>query len=225
MQDSTEQNQPRTITDKEIVGLKYFDQLGEMLIPVAAASHFEVDRAVPIKMEVTPTAGGEHDERGVMDRMIQSNRTYVMDGGYARYGLFNGIVEAGTSFSTAVLSGASAEMRGREVAEFDDLPGSGYQPTLLVELADGADYGNASQEVFGHLIFVQRLTPAITPYHPSPARLLECTLDSWPRPVRPKCHPEQTSWIPVNQMGIDCLLPPETALLSADVGGHSYECR
>jgi hypothetical protein len=27
IQDSTEQNQPRTITDKDIVGLKYFDQL------------------------------------------------------------------------------------------------------------------------------------------------------------------------------------------------------
>jgi hypothetical protein len=31
MQDSTEKNQPRTITDKDIVGLKYFDQLGQVL--------------------------------------------------------------------------------------------------------------------------------------------------------------------------------------------------
>jgi hypothetical protein len=37
MDDSTEQNQPRTITDKEIVGLEYIDQLVEKLIPVAAA--------------------------------------------------------------------------------------------------------------------------------------------------------------------------------------------
>jgi hypothetical protein len=94
-----------------------------------------------------------------MDRMIESNGTYVMDCGYAKYELFNRIVEAGTSRWTAVLSGASAEMRARDDPEFDDLPGSGYQPTLLVELADDADYGNASQEIFGHLIFVQRLTP------------------------------------------------------------------
>ena len=231
MQDSTEQNQPRTITDKDIVGLKYFDQLGQLLqqlhhvgcerdkagnrslhmdqycmlillymfnpvvkslrglqqasqlqrvqeklgckrsslgslsesvsvfdperlkpiieslgeklIPIAADNrlkdvqqtltlvdgtivealpriamasfrecqsgsgnklkwtlhtHFEVDRAVPTKMEVTPTAGGEHDERAVMDRMIESNRTYVMDRGYAKYELFNRIVEAGSSY-------------------------------------------------------------------------------------------------------------------------------
>jgi hypothetical protein len=49
-------------------------------------------------MEVTPTAGGEHDERAVMDRMIESNRTYVMDRGYAKYELFNRIVEAGSSY-------------------------------------------------------------------------------------------------------------------------------
>jgi hypothetical protein len=31
MQDSTEQNESRTITDRDIVGLKYFDQLGQVL--------------------------------------------------------------------------------------------------------------------------------------------------------------------------------------------------
>jgi hypothetical protein len=94
-----------------------------------------VDRAVPAKIEATPTVGGEYDERAVLDRMIESNRTYVMDRGYAKYELFNRIVESGTSRWTAVLGGASAEMRARDVPEFDDLPGSGYQPTLLVELA------------------------------------------------------------------------------------------
>ena len=61
-------------------------------------THFEVDRSVPTKMEVTPTTGGEHDERAVMDRMIESDRTYVMDHGYAKFELFNGIVNAGSSY-------------------------------------------------------------------------------------------------------------------------------
>ena len=61
-------------------------------------THFEVDRSVPTKMEVTPTAGGEHDERAVMDRMIESNRTYAMDRGYAKFELFNRIVDAGSSY-------------------------------------------------------------------------------------------------------------------------------
>ena len=61
-------------------------------------THFEVDRSVPTKMEVTPTAGGEHDERAVMDRMVESDRTYVMDRGYAKFELFNRIVNAGSSY-------------------------------------------------------------------------------------------------------------------------------
>ena len=61
-------------------------------------THFEVDRFVPTKIAVTPTAGGEHDERAVMDRMIESNRTYAMDRGYAKFQLFNRIVDAGSSY-------------------------------------------------------------------------------------------------------------------------------
>lgn len=54
-------------------------------------THFEVDRSIPTRMEVTPTAGGEHDERAVIDRMVESDRTYVMDRGYAKFELFNRI--------------------------------------------------------------------------------------------------------------------------------------
>ena len=61
-------------------------------------THFEVDRSVPTKMEVTPTAGGEHDERAVMDRMVESDWTYVMDRGYAKFELFNRIVDSGSSY-------------------------------------------------------------------------------------------------------------------------------
>jgi len=73
-------------------------------------THFEVDRSIPTKIEVTPTGGGENDERVVMDRMIESNRTYAMDRGYAKYELFNRIVEAGSSyvcrFETTASSGS-----------------------------------------------------------------------------------------------------------------------
>jgi hypothetical protein len=61
-------------------------------------THFEVDRFVPTKIEVTPTAGGEHDERAVMGRMIESNRTYALDRGYAMFRLFNRIVDASSSY-------------------------------------------------------------------------------------------------------------------------------
>jgi hypothetical protein len=37
----------------------------------------------PKKMDVMPTAGGEYDERAEMDRVIESNQTYLMDCGQA----------------------------------------------------------------------------------------------------------------------------------------------
>ena len=60
-------------------------------------THLEVDRCGPTKLEVNPTAGGEHDERIVMDRMIESNRTYAMDRSYAKFQLLNYIADAGSS--------------------------------------------------------------------------------------------------------------------------------
>ena len=61
-------------------------------------THFEVDRSVPTRIDVTPTAGGEHDERAVMARTVESDRTYVMDRGYAKFELFNRIVDVGSSY-------------------------------------------------------------------------------------------------------------------------------
>lgn len=61
-------------------------------------THFEVDRSIPTRIDVTPTAGGEHDERAVMARAVEGDRTYVMDRGYAKFELFNRIVDAGSSY-------------------------------------------------------------------------------------------------------------------------------
>jgi len=61
-------------------------------------THFEVFKAVPVRVDVTPTAGGEHDERAVMQRAIEPDRTYAFDRGYAKFELFNRIVDAGSSY-------------------------------------------------------------------------------------------------------------------------------
>ncbi len=55
-------------------------------------------KAVPVRIDVTPTAGGEHDERAVMERAIEPDRTYAFDRGYAKFELFNRIVDAGSSY-------------------------------------------------------------------------------------------------------------------------------
>ena len=61
-------------------------------------THFEVERYVPARIDVTRDGGGECDERAVLERTIESDRLYVMDRGYAKFSLFNRIVAAGSSY-------------------------------------------------------------------------------------------------------------------------------
>jgi hypothetical protein len=61
-------------------------------------THFEVDRYVPTRMDLTPDGGGPHDERAVLERTIEPDRLYAMDRGYAKFSLFNRIVAAGSSY-------------------------------------------------------------------------------------------------------------------------------
>jgi hypothetical protein len=61
-------------------------------------THFEVDRYVPRRIDVTPDGGGDHDERAVLERTIESDRNYIIDRGYAKFALFNRIVAAKSSY-------------------------------------------------------------------------------------------------------------------------------
>ncbi len=71
---------------------------GSGLVKWRLHTHFEVDRYVPARIDVTPNGGGAHDERAVLERTIESDRTYVMDRGYAKFTLFNRIVAARSSY-------------------------------------------------------------------------------------------------------------------------------
>jgi hypothetical protein len=61
-------------------------------------THFEVDRSVPVRMDLTPDGGGDNDERAVLERTLESDRLYAMDRGYAKFNLFNRIVGMGSSY-------------------------------------------------------------------------------------------------------------------------------
>jgi hypothetical protein len=73
-------------------------QTGSGLVKWRLHTHFEVDRYVPTRIDVTPDDGGAHDERAVLARTIESDRLYVMDRGYAKFALFNQIVAAHSSY-------------------------------------------------------------------------------------------------------------------------------
>lgn len=61
-------------------------------------THFEILRGVPTRMDVTPDGGGPNDERAVLETVLESDRLYVADRGYAKFSLFNRIVAAQSSY-------------------------------------------------------------------------------------------------------------------------------
>ncbi|NCC34703.1 MAG: IS4 family transposase [Chloroflexia bacterium] len=61
-------------------------------------THFDVERYVPDRIDVTPNGGGPNDERAVLERTIEPDHLYVMDRGYAKFTLFNKIVATGSSY-------------------------------------------------------------------------------------------------------------------------------
>jgi IS4 transposase len=71
---------------------------GSGLVKWHLHTHFEVDRHVPRRIDVTPDGGGAWDERAVLDRTVEPDRLYVMDRGYAKFTLFNTIVAAKSSY-------------------------------------------------------------------------------------------------------------------------------
>mgnify|MGYP003561745834 FL=1 len=71
---------------------------GSGLVKWRLHTHFEVDRYVPTRIDVTPDGGGEYDERAVLERTLDSDRLYVMDRGYAKFALFNSIIAKKSSY-------------------------------------------------------------------------------------------------------------------------------
>ena len=61
-------------------------------------THFEILRGVPNRVDVTPNGGGEHDERAVLSGVLEADRLYVTDRGYAKFALFNQIVDAKSGY-------------------------------------------------------------------------------------------------------------------------------
>ena len=61
-------------------------------------THFELLRGVPTRIDVTPAGGGQYDERAMLAAVIEPDRLYVADRGYAKFALFNQIVAAKCSY-------------------------------------------------------------------------------------------------------------------------------
>jgi hypothetical protein len=74
------------------------EQSGSARVKWRLHTHFEVDRHVPTRIDVTREGGGDCDERAVLERTLEADRLYVMDRGYAKFALFNRVVAAKSSY-------------------------------------------------------------------------------------------------------------------------------
>ena len=62
-------------------------------------TQFDLERGVPIRIDLTEgNAGGQSDERAVLQRALDKGHCYVADRGYAKFALFNAIVAAESSY-------------------------------------------------------------------------------------------------------------------------------
>ena len=73
-------------------------------------AHFEVEQHVPHRIDVTPDGGGEYDERAVLDRTIEPDRLYIKDRGYAKFSLFNDIVDKKSSYVCRIRDNSKFEV-------------------------------------------------------------------------------------------------------------------
>ena len=74
------------------------NRTGSGLVKWRLHTHFEVDRHVPIRIDITRAAGGGADERAVLEATVAPDHLYDMDRGYAKFSLFNKIVAARSSY-------------------------------------------------------------------------------------------------------------------------------
>lgn len=74
-------------------------------------THFEIDKHVPVKIDVTsPHNGGKGDEAAVLRGNLQAGRCYVLDRYFAQFALFNEIHGIDSSYVCRVRDNSSFEV-------------------------------------------------------------------------------------------------------------------
>ena len=83
---------------------------GKGMVKWKLHTHFDVERHVPHRIDVTPNGGGEYDERAVLERTLEADRLYIKDRGYAKFSLFNAIVDIQSSYVCRIRDNSKFEV-------------------------------------------------------------------------------------------------------------------
>jgi hypothetical protein len=85
-------------------------------------TQFDLQRGVPIRIDLTEgNAGGQSDERAVLQRAIDNGHCYVADRGYAKFALFNAIVANESSYVCRLRDNSRYEIEEDRPLAVEDL--------------------------------------------------------------------------------------------------------
>jgi hypothetical protein len=101
-------------------------------------THFEIDRGVPVRIEVTTAHnGGKTDEKQVLRRRLEADRCYVLDRWYAEFALWNEIVGAGSSYVCRIRDNSNLSEIREERSPTESARTAGVVRDVVVELGSG----------------------------------------------------------------------------------------
>jgi hypothetical protein len=94
-------------------------------------TQFEIDRQLPVRIEVTSALnGGKTDEKHVLRRSLEPDRWYVMDRWYAEFALWNDIVAIGSSYVCRIRDNSDLD----EVVEERPVSGAARRAGVLRDI-------------------------------------------------------------------------------------------
>lgn len=83
-------------------------------------THFDVDRHVPVRIDVTPgSSSGKDDEKSRLRERLEPDHCYVMDRWYAQFTLWNDVVAARSSYVCRIRDNSNLDdvVEGRPISE------------------------------------------------------------------------------------------------------------
>jgi hypothetical protein len=98
-------------------------------------THFEIDRSVPVRMEVTSALNsGKAEEKQRLRGTLQADRCYVLDRWYAEFSLWNKICAAGSSYVCRIRDNSNLSVCLEERPLSDTARAAGVVGDVVVEL-------------------------------------------------------------------------------------------
>ena len=98
-------------------------------------THFDIDRHVPSRIEVTPGSNsGHNDEKNRLRKSLLPDHCYVMDRWYAQFTLWNDIVAANSSYVCRIRDNSNLDLVVEERAVSPEAAAAGVLRDIVVDI-------------------------------------------------------------------------------------------